>query len=81
MIELQDSFPSFGVGGTTKIKEINLKANGADSAWFEIVGEDFTCGADVRVLGIGSPQIEDGITFYGYGGHTWGIRKPAGNTR
>lgn len=55
---------------TTKIKSINLKPNGKDSAWFEVEGVGFTCGADVSVLGLVGGE-KGWITVSGYGGHTW----------
>lgn len=60
---------------TTKITGIALSPNGKTSAWFEIQGEDFTCGGDVRYVGIGAGK--DGwITFSGYDGHTFRIESP-----
>lgn len=57
---------------TTTITDITLKPNGKDSAFFRVVGEDFSCGFDVKV---GSITVDDNgesdIIFYGYGGHRW----------
>lgn len=57
---------------TTKITDIILIPNGSDSAWFEIKGEDFSCGFDVSVGGIGSGE-KGYLTFCGYGGHKFRI--------
>lgn len=58
----------------TEIVDIELKPNGNDSALFNVVGKNFTCGFDVEVGGITAG--EDGwITFSGYGGHTWRIKE------
>jgi hypothetical protein len=48
----------------TRIIDIVLRENGTDSAWFEIVGKDFSCGSDVHHLSI--PSDQDGnpwLTF------------------
>ena len=72
----------FGKGGmSTKIKGIELRPNGEDSAFFSVLGEDFDCGFDVSVGGIGSGIGEEGwLTFSGYGGHTWQIKKKNENS-
>jgi len=58
----------------TTIKGIELKPNGETSAFFSVIGEDFDCGFDVQFGGITGG--EDGwITFSGYMGHTWRIKK------
>jgi len=59
---------------TTEIIDISLEPNGKDSAFFSVDGRDFGCGFDVRCGGIimGEPNW---ITFCGYGGHTWRIRR------
>jgi len=58
----------------TEIVDIELKPNGDDSAIFCITGNSFSCGFDVTVGGITAG--EDGwITFVGYGGHKWRIKK------
>ena len=60
----------------TKITDILLKPNGKDSAFFEIVGEDFSCGFDVSCGGITCNQFgEPWLTFAGYGGHVFRIKK------
>ena len=61
-------------GMTTKIKEIKLRENGDTSAFFEVIGNDFSCGFGVEYGGIVSGE-EGWITFSGYGGHTWRISK------
>ena len=59
----------------TAITDIKLCPNGDDSAFFEICGKDFGCGFDVKVGGICAG--EDGwLTFSGYGGHKFRIKKP-----
>lgn len=64
----------------TKITGIELVENGDDSAFFSVLGEDFDCGFDVHHGGISGGNIgtaNDGwLSFSGYGGHTWRIRKP-----
>ncbi len=65
-------------GGTpmvTNITGIELRANGKDSAFFEVEGEDFGCGFDVAYGGIRGGE-EGWITFSGYGGHKWRIKAP-----
>jgi len=60
---------------STKITDITLEPNGETSAFFSVEGEDFGCGFDVKVGGIGSGD-EGWLTFYGYGGHVWRIKEP-----
>lgn len=62
---------------STKIIDINLRANGTDSAFFEIIGEKFTCGFDVRFGGISGNQETktEWLRFSGYGGHSFRIKK------
>lgn len=57
----------------TKIRDVRLTLNGDNSAFFEVVGEDFSCGFDVQFGGVttGDPGW---ITFSGYGGHIWRIK-------
>jgi hypothetical protein len=57
----------------TEIIDIRLRPNGVDSAFFEIVGKDFTCGFDVQYGGISGQQIAGWLTFHGYGGHIFRI--------
>ena len=61
-------------GGGTIITDITLEPNGEKSAFFSVCGEDFSCGFDVGVGGIGGGE-EGWLTFYGYGGHTWQIKE------
>lgn len=63
-------------GMTTKIKDITLKPNGTDSAYFSIVGEDFNCAFDVQYGGIiGVAGEKEYLTFSGYGGHEFRIKE------
>lgn len=62
------------ITGLTKITGISLGPNGEDSAYFTINGEDFSCGFDVQYGGIGAGE-KGWITFYGYGGHVFRIKK------
>ena len=63
-------------GGKTRIEDVRLVPNGKESAVFEVVGEDFSCGFDVRTGGIdGSIGGEGWIGFCRYGGHRWRIRE------
>jgi hypothetical protein len=62
--------------GPTIITDIKLEPNGADSAYFLVDGEDYSCGFDVRYGGvIGGAKGKDWISFSGYGGHTWHIKQ------
>ena len=58
----------------TKIISINLLENGESSAFFEVNGEYFSCGFDVRHGGVTAGE-EGWVTFRGYGGHTWRIKQ------
>lgn len=62
-------------GMSTTILGIELRANGKDSASFNVNGKDFSCGGDVHYLGISAGE-EGWITFHGYGGHSWRIKQP-----
>jgi hypothetical protein len=62
--------------GKTKIIDIRLEPNGDDSAMFVIAGEDFTCCADVKCLGIGGDQQGDGLNLSTPFGCTFRITKP-----
>jgi len=57
----------------TEITDIQLVPNGEESAMFQVVGKDFTCGFDVEFGGVGAGK-EGYVTFRGYGGHTWRIK-------
>ena len=58
----------------TEIIDITLNPNGDDSAFFSVEGEKFGCGFDVEYGGITAGD-EGWLTFSGYGGHTWRIKK------
>lgn len=77
--ELTSGFPETGFA-ETEITDIKFRPNGDDSAWFEVVGKDFGCGFDVRYGGVIGGGVPGSITFSGYGGHTWRIHKPEGNS-
>ena len=67
-----------GLFGTVSLKTtitgIELKPNGDNSAFFCVKGEDFDCGFDVKYGGVIAGE-EGWLTFSGYGGHTWRIKK------
>jgi hypothetical protein len=61
----------------TTITDIKLVPNGHESAAFFVVGEDFSCGFDVRYGGIEGKEKakEDAdILFGSLFGHQWGIK-------
>ena len=58
----------------TVIIDITLNPNGDDSAFFSIIGSDFTCGSDCKYIGIKHGEI-GWLTFEGYGGHTFRIKE------
>jgi hypothetical protein len=60
-------------GMETKIVDIQLRANG-DSAFFQVVGEKFTCGFGVKYGGIVGGK-SNWLTFSGYSGHQWRIQR------
>lgn len=62
-------------GMSTEIIGITLTPNGSESAYFTIHGKDFDCGFDVQVGGI-RPGDDGWVTFSGYMGHTFRIKKP-----
>jgi hypothetical protein len=64
-----------GQVASTTITDITLELNGSESAIFGVDGKDFTCAFDVRYGGITGGE-EGWLTFHGYGGHTWRIKKP-----
>lgn len=76
MHEISDSFPRAHNGNipSTTIMDMRLRPNGDDSAYFEVIGKSYSCGSDVRYLGIVSGD-EGWITFSGYGKHTWRIQE------
>lgn len=59
----------------TTITDIVLRPKGTESAFFEVQGEEFTCGFDVQYGGVtaGEPGW---ITFTVYHDHTWRIKGP-----
>lgn len=59
----------------TTITDIELIPNGEHSAFFRVCGENFDCGFDVKVGGIASVMDESWLTFSGYMGHKWQIKK------
>jgi len=61
----------------TKITDITLTPNGKDSAFFSVVGEEFTCGFDTGHGGITGGDT-GWMTFSGYSGHKWRIKKENG---
>lgn len=67
----------------TVITDIRLVPNGSDSAWFEVVGENFSCGFDARSGGVdcGSGSIkhpDNCLPFYGMGGLRFRIFRKEG---
>lgn len=81
--ETVDGFPPLadyqnGLPARTKIVGIELRPNGPDASFFEIIGDKFSCGFSTTVGGIDcSPGQEEGwLGFRGYGGHAFRIRKP-----
>ena len=65
-----------GYEGTKAIiKDIELRPNGEESAFFEILTDKGGFGFDVSVGGIGGDQKEPWLTFSGYGGHKFRIKK------
>lgn len=63
----------------TKITDVTLEPNGKESAFFAVVGEDYTCGFDVKYGGITGGK-EGWLTLSGYGGHTWRFKEPKNGT-
>ena len=57
------------------ITDIVLEPNGSESAVFLVNSTNGSCGFDVRNGGVCAGE-EGWITFCGYGGHQWRIRKP-----
>lgn len=60
-------------GATTIIQDITLTPNGVDSAFFQVIGEEFECGFDCKHGGITSGE-QGWLTFSGYAGHEWRIK-------
>jgi hypothetical protein len=63
-------------GFRTRITGLTWKPNG-DSMYFTVEGEDFSCGADRRWLGVSASAYGDGFRFSGYGGHEFHMLRPA----
>jgi len=53
-----------GITMKTIVEDIVLKPNGEDSAYFEVIGKDFSCGFDVQYGGIGASSKEGFIGFH-----------------
>ncbi len=81
LVDTGDDFDRHAMGMKpmeTGIVDIVLRKNGDDSAWFEVTGKDFNCGADVTVLGIPASQDDlEWLEFRGYGNHRFKIRRPS----
>jgi len=59
----------------TKITDIELSPNGKDSAFFSVIGEDYTCGFDVEYGGIDGRGEKGWLTFNNVViGHSWRIK-------
>ena len=68
---LEDLDSSFdGPPPPTMITDIEFRANGKESAWFEVKGKDYSCGGDVGHLGVVGGD-EGWLTLSGYGGALW----------
>lgn len=59
--------------GTTSIVDIKLRPNGKDSAFFEIIGERFTCGFSTEFGGV-IPGEDGWTTFSGFGSQIFRIK-------
>ena len=69
--ELESGFPETGFA-ETEIIGVEM----ADGVFFRVIGKDFSCGFD-RKQGGGLGSGDKGwLTFYGYGGHKWRIKRP-----
>lgn len=64
-----------GQVASTKITGISLSPNGKENAYFKVSGEEFDCAFCTSVGGVTSGE-PGWLTFCGYGGHTWRIKKP-----
>jgi hypothetical protein len=64
-------------GARTRITGVVWKPNGADSMFFAVDGEDFSCGGDRKYIGVvGASRYGDGFELRGYGGHEFHMLKP-----
>lgn len=67
-------------GLKTEIIDVVLRPSDGDSALFEFIGKDFTCGFDVRHGGIGGIPIEEGwLPFSGPYGLSFQVKERMGN--
>lgn len=72
---LEDVNDGPGCPAQTEITDIRFEANGDTSAFFQVDGKEFGCGADVSCLAVDPDLGGDGwIGFSGYGGHKWRIK-------
>ena len=69
-------------GPPTKITDITLEPNGEDSAFFRVVGDDYSCGFDVRYGGVqGAPgDAESGWIPFGSQYGSFRIKPASGQT-
>lgn len=72
---LHDLDKEFGCLEPTEIVNIELLPNGEEHALFQVVGKDYTCGFNTSCGGVGGNQLEGWLTFSGYAGHQWRIKK------
>lgn len=68
-----------GMDEETEITDVVLQENGESSAWFEIVGKEFSWGGDVRYIGLGAPNQPGALTICGYAGMSCSIISPDKN--
>ena len=59
----------------TTITGIELIENGKKSAFFSVKGTNFNCGFDVRYGGVTGHGESGWLTFKGYNGHIWRIKR------
>ena len=62
-------------GEKATISDITLEPNGEDSAFFGVHTDKGLFGFDVSVGGIGGDKEHPWLTFSGYGGHKFRIKK------
>lgn len=61
----------------TLITDVELKANGTDSAMFSFLGTDYDCGFDVGFGGVTGDHVENGLMFIrSFGGKFSATKKP-----
>src|SRR5688500_18497471 len=73
---LTDMDSTFGPAESTEVIDVTLEPNGKESAFFSVVGKDYTCGFDVSVGGMNAVE-GGGIKFHGYAGHAWTLTPKA----